>query len=158
MAVFILAAMSCVTPLDTADGGVDAARPRDAASETGLEAGSDGGDSPDAAYECRFDPLAEHRNLGGGGGYCQFSDCPIKYQRMVDSGVAYGGCGHDFVPGVCITDVCVPISEIATLPGGEQAPEEAGWAALCCGNGPACACDEICWAPNATDVPHCIPM
>jgi nucleotide-binding universal stress UspA family protein len=28
---------------------------------------------------------------------------------------------------------------------------------FCCGNGPPCACGQICWAPNATDPPHCIP-
>jgi len=154
IAVSFLAVMSCVTSQDKHDGGLDAARPSDA----GSDAASDGGGSTDAAYQCHFDPLANHSSIGGGGVSCQFSECPMWYQRMVDGGVAYGGCGAEFVPGVCIADVCVPVSEVATLSDGGQAPEGAGWAALCCGDGPACACDEICWAPNATDAPHCVPM
>jgi hypothetical protein len=146
--------------------------PPDARTDAGVDGGTDSGsdaepydaDAGDPAdggvhYDCHFDPSVDHRYVGGmGGAYCQFQTCPDQYQAMRDGGVAYGACGPLFVaPSDVCFDVCFPASELATLPDGGRPLLGTGPAAFCCGNGPACNCDEICWAPDAVEPPHCVP-
>lgn len=126
--------------------------------------GADGGSfdslpAPDGWNPCRFLPDADHRYVGSGGGsLCGFQTCPAMYQSMVASGVAYGGCGGYSLPEseLCF-DVCIPASQVATRSDGTDVSLREGWAAFCCGNGPACRCDEVCWAPDPTQAPTCVP-
>jgi hypothetical protein len=79
----------------------------------------------------------------------------LEGNQGVDGGVVYeyptflvadgGGCPDlECFPGfgIWFDDGAIPVT---TLP-------------ACCGNGPPCACNEFCWAPDIMTAPHCIPI
>ncbi len=84
--------------------------------------------------------------------------CSPRYQAMVEAGVAYAACNAvpDFSPSLCTTSFgCAAGTGVDYLPDGGLDWEDIRG---CCGTGPACGCDEICWSPDGVEPPHCIPM
>ena len=138
----------------------------DASADAGADVPVVGRDT--GPFHCVFIPGQREVPRGGAGGFntefCLGSGCAESYQGLVDAGVAYGSCSDLIVRGTdpaCYAS-CVPGGAFATAPDGGPAAWvlEDGriqeW--FCCGNEPACECDQICWAPNDTEAPHCVPL
>ncbi len=93
-----------------------------------------------------------------------YGRCASMFREMSDAGVSCGICRPAAWPpldgaGVCPDAVhwigCGPGSHVETITDDASGGIVDQW--FCCGNGPPCACDELCWSPNATEAPHCIP-
>jgi hypothetical protein len=118
------------------------------------DAGLDVGAAP-SWYSCRYDPSPPEP----GGFYCGGSACASTYQRLVDAGRAFGFC---VVPsGAPCRDACAPASQAGiALDGGvavRELPDGAVELGMCCGDGVACTCDQVCWSPDGVEPPHCVP-
>jgi hypothetical protein len=92
--------------------------------------------------------------------------CSQGYQRMLgDGGLAYGEPQSFF--NIFSSDAGPSCGADPCFSGYLIWPDAAVWNAdgampdtvlACCGTGPPCGCNEICWSPDRIQPPHCVPI
>lgn len=157
----------CVVSLVACACEISSTRPEDAGADSAdLDAAVARDTNP--VLRCQFVPGMRELDYSQAGGQfnpmrCGGEHCVDRYQALVDGGLTYGSCDALIAFGLeaSCNGVCVPGGQLATLADGGVAEWLTDGGAVqdfCCGNGPACACDEICWGPDEMTPPHCVPI